>query len=123
MLTGRPASEARHAWDAPDPPGLRGFLLTWPREELYHRIDGRVETMVSEGVLAEVAALGEVSPTAEKAIGLPEIRALLAGHLSRAQAVAAIQQATRRYAKRQLTWFRRERWLTPVPAMCYHPPR
>ena len=49
MLTGRPASQARAAWDAPDPPWLRGILLTWPRAELVRRIDERVVTMVSSG--------------------------------------------------------------------------
>lgn len=146
LLTGRPASEGRSAWSAPDPAGLRGVMLTWEREELYRRIGRRVEAMFDAGVVAEVAALTGVpaagsgdfggreaepgaggsggvcasgggppfSPTAEKAIGLREIREHLAGRLSRAEAVALIQQGTRRYAKRQGTWFRRERWLKTV---------
>lgn len=115
-LTGLPASESRSAWAAPDPPDLRGVLLTREREVLYARIDRRVEAMFEAGAVDEVAALAErrMSPTAEKAIGLREIRELLAGRVSSAEAVAAIQQATRRYAKRQLTWFRRERWLKTV---------
>ncbi len=117
-LTGRPASEVRAAWRGPDPPGLRGVLMTWERDALYERIDRRVEAMFGSGVVEEVAAVqgsgAPVSPTAEKAIGLREIRDMLAGRMSRAEAVAAIQQATRRYAKRQMTWFRRERWLKTV---------
>lgn len=122
LLTGRAASEARSAWALDETPGLRGVLLTWERAALYGRIDRRVEALFDAGVVAEVAAVLEavleadrrVSPTAEKAIGLREIRAHLAGAQSQCEAVAAIQQATRRYAKRQLTWFKRERWLKTV---------
>ena len=117
-LTGRPASEARAAWDRPDPPGLRGVLLSRERADVYDRIDRRVEAMLDDGALAEVAAVlaagRAVSATAEKAIGFREIAGHLAGRTTRAEAVAAIQQATRRYAKRQMTWFRRERWLKTV---------
>ena len=117
-LTGRPASEARAAWEGPDPVGLCGVLLTWDREALCERIDRRVEAMFEGGAVAEVAAVvgagRVVSPTAEKAIGFREIANHLAGRCTRDEAVAAIQQATRRYAKRQMTWFRRERWLKTV---------
>jgi tRNA dimethylallyltransferase len=123
LLTGRPASEARSAWAGADPPGLRGVLLTWEREHLYERIDRRVEETFDGGAVDEVQALlasgREVSATAEKAIGFREIREFLTGRCPRSDAVAAMQQATRRYAKRQLTWFRRERWLKTV---CLRPP-
>ena len=52
--------------------------------------------------------MGEVGPTASQTLGLREIRAHLADEITRDECVAAIQQATRRYAKRQRTWFRRE---------------
>jgi tRNA dimethylallyltransferase len=117
-LTGRPASEVRAAWDRPDPPGLQGVLLTRERAALAGRINRRVEAMFDGGAVAEVAAVWEagrgVSVTAEKAIGFREIVAHLTGRQTQAEAVAAIQQATRRYAKRQMTWFRRERWLKTV---------
>jgi tRNA dimethylallyltransferase len=64
--------------------------------------------MFAEGVLEEVREAGEIGPTANQTIGLLEIRALLAGKITRAECVRRIQQATRHYAKRQLTWFRRE---------------
>ena len=123
LLTGRPASEGRSAWRGPDPEGLHGVMLTWEREELYRRIDRRVVAMFEAGVVDEVAALaGSVeagggrawSLTVEKAIGWREISAYRAGTLSRDEVVAAMQLATRRYAKRQLTWFRREKWLKTV---------
>jgi tRNA dimethylallyltransferase len=115
LLAGRPASELRVAWNGPDPAGLCGFLLVWPREELNLRIDRRAEAMASPAAVEAVARLGEVSATAGKAIGLNQLRELSSGRCTRAEAVASIQLATRRYAKRQMTWFRRERWLTAVP--------
>ena len=59
-------------------------------------------------------ALGPLSPTAEKAIGIREVRALLAGECTRAEAISAMQAATRQYAKRQATWFRREKCFQPL---------
>jgi tRNA dimethylallyltransferase len=64
--------------------------------------------MFENGVIEEVRAAGAVSSTASQMIGLREIRDVLAGKTSILQCIAAIQQATRRYAKRQLTWFRRQ---------------
>ena len=78
------------------------------REELYARINQRVEAMFQNGVIEEVRAAGPMSVTASQMIGLREIRQLLDGKISMSQCIAAIQQATRRYAKRQLTWFRRQ---------------
>lgn len=117
-LTGRPASEVRATWAVADPAGLAGVWLTRERADLHDRINRRVEAMVAAGALTEVQALracGEAAlPTASKAIGFREIREFLDGRCSLADAVAAIQQATRRYAKRQMTWFRREAWLKTV---------
>ena len=62
--------------------------------------------MFAEGVIEEVRNVGHLGPTAEKTLGLSEIRSLVAGEISESECVARIQQATRRYAKRQLTWFR-----------------
>ena len=64
--------------------------------------------MFENGVIEEARAAGAVSETASKMIGLREVRELLDGKMSILQCAAAIQQATRRYAKRQLTWFRRQ---------------
>ena len=85
-----------------------GVLLLRDRDDLYQRINERVNAMFREGVEEEVRALQDIGPTATKALGLKEIRALLDGHSSRAECIAKIQQATRRYAKRQLTWFRHQ---------------
>jgi tRNA dimethylallyltransferase len=76
------------------------------REELYARIDRRVEETFAAGVVAEVRATKDIGPTAAQTLGLREILSLIAGEISQAECIAKIQQATRRYAKRQLTWFR-----------------
>jgi tRNA dimethylallyltransferase len=64
--------------------------------------------MFRDGVTEEVAGLGEVSKTAAKTLGLNQVRQMLEGQIKSADCIAQIQQATRRYAKRQLTWFRRQ---------------
>jgi tRNA dimethylallyltransferase len=87
---------------------LTGVLLLRDRDDLYQRINERVNAMFRDGVEEEVRALQDVGPTAANALGLKEIRALIGGQISRAECIAKIQQATRRYAKRQLTWFRHQ---------------
>ena len=88
--------------------GTNGVFVFRERDELYERINRRVEAMFENGVIEEARGAGAMSDTASKMIGLREIRELLEGKISILQCVAAIQQATRRYAKRQLTWFRRQ---------------
>lgn len=111
LLTGRPQSGLRTRGEATT---ARGIFLHWEREALYQRINQRVPRMVEDGLIEEVRALGPLSATAEKAIGVREARAFIAGECSRDEMIAAIQQATRRYAKRQITWFKRERWLQTI---------
>ena len=112
-LTGLPFSSFRQEWAA-TPTGIRGIVLTMNREALNARIDRRTETMFAAGVVEEVRSSGEIGFTASQTIGLREIRALLAGQLSQPDCIATIQQTTRRYAKRQMTWFRREPALESV---------
>jgi len=86
--------------------------LSPSRDELYERIHNRTDAMLSRGWLEEVREL-VASGVPENAkpfdfIGYRELRKVLRGQLELAEAQTAIQQATRRYAKRQLTWFRRE---------------
>jgi tRNA dimethylallyltransferase len=112
-LTGRPFSQFRNNWN--QPPAARAcVLLTRNREDLYERINQRVDAMFRNGLLDEVRNLGAMSKTASQVIGLKEARACLDGKISEKECVALIQQATRRYAKRQLTWFRRESMFVPV---------
>jgi len=91
-----------------------GVFVFRDREELYERINQRVEMMFECGVIEEVRTAARMSATASQMIGLGEIRALLAGKKSLPQCIAEIQQATRRYAKRQLTWFRRQTNFFPL---------
>ena len=113
LLTGRPASAQRTEWNfAEQMPG--GVFVFRERADLYSRIDRRVDEMFRRGVVEEVRALGKLSATAAKTLGLVQIRQLLAGEITRAECISAIQQATRRYAKRQLTWFRRQLIFEPL---------
>ena len=107
LLTGQPFSSFRQQWSAASS-GWRGIVLTREREELYARINRRTEEMFAGGVVEEVRATGQAGATASQTIGLREIRALIAGEMTQPECIAAIQQATRQYAKRQMTWFRRE---------------
>jgi tRNA dimethylallyltransferase len=88
---------------------LRPLILLPPRDWLYRRCDERFARMIEEGAVAEVEALlaRKLNPNlpAMRAIGVRELGAYLLGQASLDEAVAAGQQATRRYAKRQYTWF------------------
>lgn len=113
LLAGCPASELKREW-ARSSPVLRAACLRRDRPDLAARIEARAAAMFEAGVVAEVAALGRLSATAAKAIGLAEIRALLGGELGERECRERIVQATRRYAKRQETWFRREPDFVPL---------
>jgi len=88
---------------------LKSLILLPPREWLYARCDQRFERMFEDGAVDEVKALLarglDPSLPAMRAIGVREIASYLSGDITREQAIAAGQQATRNYAKRQYTWF------------------
>ncbi len=118
FLTGRPIS-ALHATGRK---GLQGFRpvmigLDPKREELHRRIDARVEHMFESGLIEETrTALGRLELEADGAtrlapfgaLGYRQACAMLAGRMSREEAMRATQLATHQYAKRQMTWFHRE---------------
>jgi tRNA dimethylallyltransferase len=116
LLTSKPASAVITADSSRpgSPISATGVFVFRDRSELYERINQRVETLFERGVIEEVRSAGVMSATALQMIGLREIRELLAGKKSRPQCIAEIQQATRRYAKRQLTWFRRQTNFFPL---------
>jgi tRNA dimethylallyltransferase len=91
---------------------LRPLILLPPRDWVYRRCDERFEQMFDNGAVDEVRALLTLgldpALPAMRAIGVREIAAYLSGELTRDQAIAAGQQATRNYAKRQYTWFARQ---------------
>ena len=113
--TGRSLADWRRGAAAPplvDPSTAKRIVLAPDRAELHRRIAARAERMLEEGALAEVAALAalRLDPDlpAMKALGVRALMALEAGALSRDEALAAIATETRRYAKRQMTWFRHQ---------------
>jgi len=107
----RRSKESGSAYDV-----LRIGLDFKDREKLYARIDARVEEMISQGLLSEAKALREkgMSATASQAIGYKELYAYMDGEKSFDECVEDIKRETRRYAKRQLTWYRKNKsvkWL------------
>ncbi|MEA3348097.1 MAG: tRNA (adenosine(37)-N6)-dimethylallyltransferase MiaA, partial [Pseudomonadota bacterium] len=94
------------------------IFLDLEREQLYQRINQRVEVMLEKGFVDEVRGLLEKGFGSElkplKSIGYRQIIDHLAGRLSLEQAIADTKQATRRYAKRQLTWFRNDKYACGV---------
>jgi tRNA dimethylallyltransferase len=113
LLTGRPLTEIHRSGRTP----LEGYYpikigLQPPRAALYDRVEKRVQAMLERGWLEEVAGLvRDGVPQNSKPfdfIGYNELRTHLEGTVTLAAAKKAIAQATRRYAKRQVTWFRKE---------------
>lgn len=95
---------------------IRIFCLDMPRDELYGRIDKRVQKMFARGLIKEARGLlkSKLSRTARAAIGLREIKGYLDGLYDLQEAKRLMQRNSRRYAKRQLTWFRKDkriRWI------------
>lgn len=113
LLTGKPFSSFRDEWTK-TPKYPSGFFLLRDRADLSARIDARVEQMFKQGLLEEARSVTAIGPTAARVIGWREAQACLRGEISEAEAIAKIQLATRRYAKRQLTWFRREPNFEPL---------
>jgi tRNA dimethylallyltransferase len=118
--TGCPISELHAAHDFGDRPYLTLKLgLDLPREELYRRIEDRVEAMLALGWLEEVRRLLKRYPAGIKplqALGYRHLVAYLEVRLPLPEAIEQTQKETRRYAKRQLTWFRADpeiRWFHP----------
>lgn len=119
ILSGQKASDLRDGWEqqtAEISSKLKGLVIQRTRPDLHARIAKRTRMMLDGGAVEEVAALAEISNNFEKAIGFREIRSLLAGEIDRASCEELINAATRQYAKRQETWFRREKWLELSPA-------
>jgi len=113
-------AEADGIWERYD---CRIFGLDIPRETLYTRINAAVDRMFGEGLVEEVKKLRQrqLSLTAEKALGIKEVSAFLDGEVSIEEAKEELKKNTRRYAKRQLTWFRGDKrvvWIDGDRAVC-----
>ena len=105
------------------PPPFEPYMLALcpPRETLYERIHQRVDAMVSEGLFEEAKSLMDMGLTRDmqsmQGIGYKEAFDCLLGQTTREECIEEIKKATRHYAKRQLTWFRRDaryHWLNPL---------
>jgi tRNA dimethylallyltransferase len=114
--TSWPAPQARPAGDDAVPAGM--IALTVDRERLYERIDRRIEAQLAAGLVEEVRALLRAgchrAQPSMQGVGYKEIAAYVDGEITLETAVARLRRNTRRYAKRQWTWFRadpRYRWI------------
>ena len=93
------------------------YALKWDREILYDRINTRVDQMMKQGLIEEVKGIlarYEKFPTAMQGLGYKEVVAYLQGNMTREEMIEKIKMETRRYAKRQMTWFRKNKqtiWL------------
>ena len=93
------------------------YALTMDRQVLYERINKRVDQMIEQGLIEEVRNIQEkyhTFPTAMQALGYKEIKEYLEGTITKEEAIEKVKQETRHYAKRQLTWFRKNKqtiWL------------
>ena len=99
------------------PYNYKVFAIDYDREKLYERINKRVDIMIEKGLINEVKSLLEKYnefPTAMQGLGYKEVKQYLDGELSKKEMVEKIKQESRRYAKRQFTWFRKNkqtRWI------------
>lgn len=116
LTTGRPFSSFKRRAAKERDFEIRKIGLQRPREELYQRIDRRVEAMMAEGLEEEVRSLIPLRECpALRTVGYRELFDCFDGKMTRQEAVEQIKRNTRNYAKRQLTWWRRDpdiEWLT-----------
>jgi tRNA dimethylallyltransferase len=110
-LTGRPLGHRQTQFDEARPEHrCRVVALAWPRELLHSRIEARVESMFRAGLVDEVRTLralhGELGRTASQAVGYREVIEYLRGVRGWGETIEAVKVRTRRFARRQETWFR-----------------
>lgn len=119
-LTGEPLSAQKMPGPEDSPYDFQLYALEWPREELYDRVNKRVLQMIKEGLLKEMEKLLDmgVSPDDQsmQGLGYKELIPVLEKKMPLSEAVSLIQMRTRHYAKKQLTWFRRDERIKWFPA-------
>lgn len=117
MLTGKKFSELRKSTVVQRPFQIIKIGLLLEREELYRRIDQRVDQMMADGLMDEARSLSTYKNlNALNTVGYKELFDLFEGKTTEAEAIELIKKNTRNYAKRQMTWFRREeeiKWFDP----------
>ena len=104
----------------PPPYDYHVFAITMDREKLYDRINQRVDNMITQGLIQEVESLLKkynTFPTAMQGLGYKEVVSYLQGNITKEEMIETLKRETRRYAKRQLTWFRKDKnikWLNAL---------
>ena len=112
LTTGKPYSSLRTNLKKPRPFAIERYVLNRPKEELHERISKRTDIMMQSGLLEEVKALyPQRELNALQTVGYRELFDYFDGKISLEQAVTDIKTNTRRYAKRQLTWLRKQEGL------------
>lgn len=118
--SGQKFSSLRTGTRKPRPFAIKKFALEMPREQLFARINARVERMVTDGLEQEARALYRLRTlNSLNTVGLKEMFAMFDGEMDRPTAIARIAKNTRVYAKKQLTWLQRDPeiiWLSPACA-------
>ena len=118
-LTGVPLSAQKMPGPEDAPYDFQLYAIEMPRDVLYARVDARVDEMMRLGLLEEVKKLKEsgLSPEAQsmQGLGYKELWPVLEGQSSLSDAVSLIKLRTRHYAKRQLTWFKRDERIQWLP--------
>ncbi len=127
-LTGAPLSAQKMPGPEDSPYDFRLYALELPRDILYQRVDRRVDDMMNMGLLEEVKRLKDSGIPADaqsmQGLGYKELLPVLDGAMPLADAVSLIKLRTRHYAKRQLTWFKRDdriRWIPFLPGQRLEP--
>lgn len=118
LQTGKPYSSLRTGVKRQRDFNIVKVGIDWDREELYDRINRRVDMMVAEGLEAEARAVYHLRHlNSLQTVGYREMFEYFDGTISREEAIELIKRNSRRYAKRQMTWFRRDeqiRWFAPT---------
>lgn len=117
LSTGQPYSSFRKRNESPRPFRILKIALERDRDELYDRIDQRMDLMIAEGLFEEARTLYPYrSHNALQTVGYKEIFAHLDGEYDQEEAIRLLKRNSRRYAKRQMTWFRKDeqyQWFHP----------
>jgi tRNA dimethylallyltransferase len=117
--TGLPPGTVLEKETQPLPNPIAWYGLEWDRNKLYARIEERVESMIERGLIEEVEKIRETgydrALPALQTVGYTEVFDYLEGKCSRTEMIRLIKRNTRRFAKRQMTWFRKEKRITWLP--------
>ncbi len=112
-MTGKPIHELQKGYQRDIDLEFLSFQLVWPRDILYELIDNRVDSMMALGLEDEVRTLAAQGLTPEinalNTVGYKEMFEYISGSISQEEAIRLVKRNTRHYAKRQLTWFRKDK--------------